>query len=472
MFSLVLFEEGEKRLRIHSRLLSLWQRKRPKALSPTKTIAVTFAVIILVGTLLLTLPAASRSGISCGFRPALFTATSATCVTGLVLYDTWTQWSGFGQAVILGLIEIGGLGFMSAATLVVFALRKRIGLKQRMVMAQALSLNDMAGVVRIQKTVLIGSLSMEALGALILAVRFWPEYGFPTALKWGIFHSVSAFCNAGFDILGKIAPGQSMIPFQSDPVVLLTLSALIVVGGLGFLVWQEIWEKRRFRKLSVYARMVLVATLTLILTGWVVTCLLEWNNPDTLGPMDVGQKLLNGFFQSVTLRTAGFAALDQGKLTGASKGVAMVLMLIGGSSGSTAGGLKTVTFFVLVLFAWSRARGRSSVCVYSRTVPQSQVLDAMTIAMLMIALAVFGGVFISATSPVGFTDALYEAVSALGTVGLSAGATGILSVPAQILIIIYMYFGRVGVLTISLGFLMGDRAQERYHYAETSLLIG
>lgn len=458
-------------MRLRSKLYSRRMR-RPKALSATKTIAVTFAVIILAGTLLLTLPAASRSGVSCGFRPALFTATSATCVTGLVLYDTWTQWSGFGQTVILCLIEIGGLGFMSAATLVVFVLRKRIGLKQRMVMAQALSLNDMEGVVRIQKTVLIGSLAIEAIGALILTARFWPAYGFTTALKWGVFHSVSAFCNAGFDILGSIAPGQSMIPFQSDPIVLLTLCALIVVGGLGFLVWQEIWEKRCFRKLSVYPRLVLVATLALILTGWVVTCLLEWNNPDTLGPMRWWEKLLNGLFQSVTLRTAGFAAIDQGKLTGAGKGFSMVLMLIGGSSGSTAGGLKTVTFFVLVLFAWARARGRSSVCVYSRTVPQSQVLDAMTIAMLMIALAMFGGVFISATSPIGFTDALYEAVSALGTVGLSAGATGSLSIPAQILIIIYMYFGRVGVLTISLGFLMGDRAQERFQYAETSLLIG
>ena len=458
-------------MRLRSKLYSRRMR-RPKALSATKTIAVTFAVIILAGTLLLTLPAASRSGVSCGFRPALFTATSATCVTGLVLYDTWTQWSGFGQTVILCLIEIGGLGFMSAATLVVFVLRKRIGLKQRMVMAQALSLNDMEGVVRIQKTVLIGSLAIEAIGALILTARFWPAYGFTTALKWGVFHSVSAFCNAGFDILGSIAPGQSMIPFQSDPIVLLTLCALIVVGGLGFLVWQEIWEKRCFRKLSVYPRLVLVATLALILTGWVVTCLLEWNNPDTLGPMRWWEKLLNGLFQSVTLRTAGFAAIDQGKLTGAGKGFSMVLMLIGGSSGSTAGGLKTVTFFVLVLFAWARARGRSSVCVYSRTVPQSQVLDAMTIAMLMIALAMFGGVFISATSPIGFTDALYEAISALGTVGLSAGATGSLSIPAQILIIIYMYFGRVGVLTISLGFLMGDRAQERFQYAETSLLIG
>jgi len=459
-------------LKFRAKIHALWKRLRPKAVSPTKIIAVVFAVIILVGALLLNLPAASRSGISCGFRPALFTATSATCVTGLVLYDTWSQWSGFGQAVILLLIEIGGLGFMSAATLFVFFLRRRIGLKQRMIMAQALSVSDMDGVVRLQKTVLAGSLSIEAAGAVILLLRFWPEYGFRKALRWGVFHSVSAFCNAGFDIFGSITPGASLMEFQSDPVVLLTLGALVVVGGLGFLVWEEIATERRFRKLSVYARLVLITTAALLAAGWILTLLLEWNNPDTLGPMNLGEKLLNGLFQSVTLRTAGFAAIDQAKLTEGGKAASMVLMLIGGSSGSTAGGLKTVTFIVLFLFMTSRARGRSTVRVFKRTIPQGQVLDAMTIAFIMIALAMFGGIFISATSPVSFTDGLYEAISALATVGLTAGVTGSLSIPAQILIIIYMYFGRVGVLTISLGFLMGDRVEERFHYAETNLLIG
>ena len=445
-------------------------RRRP--LSATKVIAVTFALIILLGALLLTLPAASRDGISCGFRPALFTATSATCVTGLVLYDTYTQWSGFGQAVIISLIQIGGLGFMSAATLVVFMLRRKVGLKQRLVMAQALSVSDMDSVVKLQKTVLIGSFSVEAMGALILLVRFWPERGFLTALKWGVFHSVSAFCNAGFDIFGCITPGASLMEFQSDPVVLLTLGSLVVVGGLGFLVWEEIASRRKFDRFSVYTRLVLLTTAALLLLGTVLTCILEWNNPATLGPMSLGDKLLNALFQSVTLRTAGFAAIDQAVLTEGGKAASMVLMLIGGSSGSTAGGLKTVTFIVLVLFLWTRARGRETVCIYKRTIPSGQVLDATTIAFLMILLAVFGGIFISATSPVGFTDALYESISALATVGLTAGVTGSLSIPAQILIIIYMYFGRVGVLTISLGFLTGDRAQERFRYAETNLLIG
>ena len=457
---------------LRARLFSVWTRVRPKQLSATKIIALVFAGIILLGSCLLCLPAASRSGVSCGFRPALFTATSATCVTGLVLYDTWSQWSGFGQTVIICLIEIGGLGFMSAATLMLFLLRRKIGLKQRLVMAQALSVSDMDGVVRLQKTVIVGSLSVEAIGALILTARFLPEYGLKTALRWGVFHSVSAFCNAGFDIFGSISPGSSLAEFQSDPVVLLTLGALIVIGGLGFLVWEEIAEKRRFRKLSVYSRLVLLTTAALVAAGWAIICLLEWNNPETLGAMSLGDKLLNGLFQSVTLRTAGFAAIDQAVLTEGGKAVSMVLMLIGGSSGSTAGGLKTVTFIVLMLFIRARARGRETVCVFKRTIPNAQVLDAMTIAFIMVALSVLGGVFISATSPISFTDALFESVSALATVGLTAGVTGSLSILAQYLIILYMYFGRVGVLTISLGFLMGNRAEERFRYAETSVLIG
>ena len=457
---------------LRSRLYALWMKKRPKSISATKVIAIVFAAIILLGTLLLMLPASSRSGISCGFRPALFTATSATCVTGLSLFDTWTQWSGFGQFVIISLIEVGGLGFMSAATLVVFFLRRRIGLKQRLVMAQALSVSDMDGIVNLQKTVLVGSFTVEALGALILTLRFWPDHGFLTALKWGVFHSISAFCNAGFDIFGCITPGVSLMEFQSDPIVLLTLGTLVTVGGLGFLVWQEMAEKRSFRKCSVYTKLVLLTTVALILTGWFLISLLEWNNPGTLGELSLPDKLLNGLFQSITLRTAGFASFDQALLTEGGKAVSMVLMLIGGSSGSTAGGLKTVTFIVLVLFLATRARGRETVCVFKRTIPQRQVLDAMTIAMIMLGLAVFGGIFISASSPVGFTDALFEAVSALATVGLTAGVTGSLSIPAQFLIILYMYFGRVGVLTISLGFLVGNRAEERFRYAQTNLLIG
>lgn len=457
---------------LYTRFLSLSMKRRGKNISATKLIAIIFAVIICCGTALLMLPVSSRDGRSCAFLPALFTATSATCVTGLTPFDTWTQWSSFGQGVLLCLIEIGGLGFMSAATLVIFLFRRKVGLKQRLVMAQALSLNEMDGVVKLQKTVLFGSLGMEAAGALILTLWFWPKYGFFNALRWGVFHSVSAFCNAGFDIFGELEPGTSLLLFREDPVVLITLSLLVILGGLGFLVWQELAEKRSFRKLGVYAKLVLLASGILLLAGWVLTCLLEWNNPDTLGNLNFGSKLLGGFFQSVTLRTAGFDAINQAGLTEGSKAIAMVFMLIGGSSGSTAGGLKTVTFLVLLLSIASRARGRTSVTVFRRTIPNDQVMNAMIIALIMIVFAMFGGIFISATSPISFTDALYEAVSALGTVGLTAGATGLLSVPAKILIIVFMYFGRVGVLTISLGFLMGNQAVERFRYAETSLLIG
>lgn len=465
-------QEEEYKLYVFQRENQKKVRRRKVSMSATKLVALCFLGIILLGTGLLMLPVSSRSGEPCQFLPALFTATSATCVTGLTPFDTWTQWSGFGQVVLLCLIEIGGLGFMSAATLVIFLFRRKVGLRQRMLIAQALSLNEMDGVVRLQRMVIFGSLGFEAAGALILTLWFWPQYGFVRALRWGVFHSISAFCNAGFDIFGSMEPGASLLLFQNDPVVLLTLGTLVVLGGLGFLVWQDIAEKRSWKKLSVYSRLVLLATASLIGTGWFFICLLEWNNPKTLGNLSVGSKLLGGLFQSITLRTAGFDAINQAGLTQGGKAVSMVLMLIGGSSGSTAGGLKTVTFLVVLLFIWARARGRSNVSAFCRTIPQEQALNAMTISLMMVLLSVLGGIFVCATSPVSFTDGLFEAISALATVGLTAGATGLLSVPAKILIIIFMYFGRVGVLTISLGFLMGNQAVERFRYAETSLLIG
>ena len=443
-----------------------------KGFSPAQSIAIAFAVIILIGTVLLSLPVSSRTGESHSVLDALFAATSATCVTGLVPGDTYTMWSDFGQTVILILIELGGLGFMSVASLVILLLRKKAGLKQRLLMAQALSLDDMQSVWKLQKWVLAGSLLIQLTGAGILFLRFLPAYGVGTALKWGIFHSVSAFCNAGFDIFGQLQPGASLIPFQNDPVVLLTLAALIILGGLGFFVWEEVMRLRRFKKFSVYTKLVLLTTGFLVIGGTVFVLAFEWNNPNTLGPMGIGEKLLNGFFQSVTLRTAGFAAVDQALLTDGGKAISMLLMFIGGSSGSTAGGLKTVTFVVLILFILARIRGKSHVTVFRRTVPTEKVTDAMTLTSVMFSLALFGGVFLCATSPVDLTNGMFESISALATVGLTAGVTPLLSLPAKLLIIVFMYFGRVGVLTLSLGFLSGDKAQERFRYATTNLLIG
>lgn len=449
-----------------------WMNKQMTHVSTTQIIAVAFAVIILTGALLLTLPIASRSGVGCDFRSALFTSTSATCVTGLTLFDTWTQWSPFGQTVILCLIEIGGLGFMSAASLFIFLLGRKVGLKQRLVMAQAMSMNDVHGVVRLQKLVLFGSLSVQAIGASILTLRFWSELGFAKALRWGVFHSISAFCNAGFDIMGCFEPGTSTMRYNTDPVVNLTLMALIVVGGLGFFVWDEVIHYHKFHKFSVYTKLVLTITGILIVGGTVIIACIEWNNPDTLGSMAWYDKIQAAAFQSVTLRTAGFAGIDQAKLTDAGKAVCIVFMLIGGSSGSTAGGVKTVTVVVMFLYLWARARGKENVTIYKRTIPNYQALDAMVITMIMVMLAFFGGIFVSITSGFSFVDALFETASALATVGLSAGGSANLSVGSQFLIILYMYFGRVGVLTISLGFLMGDRVQERFRYAQTKLLIG
>ena len=443
-----------------------------KGVSTTQTIALVFAGLILLGAVLLMLPVSTRDGRGCGFLSALFTATSATCVTGLTMFDTWTQWSGFGQVVIITLIEIGGLGFMSAASLVVFLLRRKVGLRQKMVMAQALSVSDMEGVVRLQKMVLVGSLLVQITGAMILTAHFWGEHGPANAIRWGCFHAVSAFCNAGFDIFGELNMGNSLTGFQSDPVVLMTLGTLVIVGGLGFFVWEEVIRLHRWKKFSVYTKLVLLTSAVLLAGGTAGFCLLEWNNPETLGPLNHFDKIVNGIFQSVTVRTAGFDAINQGGLTDAGKAMSMLLMFVGGASGSTAGGVKMVTMVAVLLFIWNRSRGRDTVCVFKRTIPGTQVMDALTIVTIVSLLAVFGGLFISATSPIGFADGLYEAVSALATVGLTTGVTTSLSFAAKILIILYMYFGRVGVLTLSLGFLMGDRAEQRFQYANTNLLIG
>ena len=345
--------------------------------------AFAFLGIILVGTLLLNLPAASRSGHSAGIVTSLFTATSATCVTGLVLRDTWTQWSLFGQLVILLMIQIGGLGFMSAASLAYMTLRRKIGMREQMVMAEAIGSSSMSNIVGHQRRLLARAFAVEAIGAAILTARFSADYPFVQALKLGIFHSISAFCNAGFDILGFREPGISFMQIHTDPIVCITAAALVILGGLGFLVWDDVLREKNPRRWNVYTRLVLVTTGVLLLGGMLSVCLLEWNNPATLGSLPFGQKLLAAFFQSMTLRTAGFAGLDQSLLTPAGKAVSILLMLLGGSSGSTAGGLKTVTFVVLLMFLWNRMRGRYTVSVFHRTISDDHVLNAITIFILM-----------------------------------------------------------------------------------------
>ena len=456
-------------------MLSSFLRRigRPfRAMKPGRLIVLVFLGMILLGAGLLCLPAASRSGQPTDFLTSLFTATSATCVTGLIRVDTGMHWSMFGQAVILLLIQVGGLGFMTIACLFFFALRRKIGLRQRMVIAQALGSDSYSGLVSLVRNILRGTAAVEGAGALILFFRFLPEFGFGRALWYGVFHSVSAFCNAGFDVLADVDVGGSLCRYVSDPVVNLTIMALIVIGGLGFAVWGDIRHNRRFSRMQVYTRLVILITLVLIFGGAGIIAALEWNNPGTIGGMTVPQKLLAVLFQSVTLRTAGFASFDQNALRDVTKAFCDMLMLVGGSSGSTAGGVKTVTVGVILLATWSTARGRSDVRVMRRTIPQRAVSSALALFILVLAISIFGALFLCVTDGVSLENAVYETISALCTVGLTTGITPALSAASQIVLIVLMFFGRLGIMTISVGFMAADPAEDRVKYAETKIMIG
>lgn len=445
-----------------------------RALNPTRIVAGSFAVIIALGALLLTLPLASRDGQSAGLLTGLFTATSSTCVTGLVVADTATQWSFFGQLVILAMIQLGGLGFITIMTLFSFAAHRKIGLSERLIMVSSLNLNNMSGVVRLVRFTLKWTLVFEGAGALILMIRFIPIYGLGQGIWMGIFHSVSAFCNAGFDILGLEKPYQSLIPFQSDPVVLFTVMALIVIGGLGFFVWSDIAQNRRWKKFSLYTKLVLVMTVTLIGIGWAILGAVEWNNPETLGKMSVSGKLINSLFQSITFRTAGFSAIDQGGLRDTSQALGCILMLIGGSSGSTAGGIKTVTVVVLGLSVLAGFRGRSVVTIGGRSINRRQQTSATTLTLTALLFFLIGSMFLSLFDAIPFMDAGFEVASALGTVGLSVGITPTLSIPCRVFLILFMYLGRVGILSCSIAF-SSPRAvarETKIKYPVTDVMIG
>lgn len=443
-----------------------------RSMSAPKIIVVVFLAIILAGALLLMLPISTRSGEGCSFLTAVFTATSATCVTGLSLVETYTFWSGFGQAVILILIQIGGLGFMTIVSVFFFVLRAKMGLRSRMLLSQSFGLDGVDGVVRMVRHVLVGTFVIEGIGILVLTIRFSMDQPFHTALWWGVFHSVSAFCNAGFDIMGLISPGTSLAPYAHDVTTNVTIMLLIIIGGLGFVVWEDIWRCWHGSRMTIYSKLVLLITGCLIFGGALLFLLIEWNNPATLGNLPTGQKILYSSFQSVTARTAGFASFNQGGLTDSGKAVTMLLMLIGGSSGSTAGGVKTVTMGIALMGAWATLRGKNRVTVFKRTVDSHQITIAYSILLMMVALPLFGAVYISSTCNIGFMDAIYETISAIATVGLSTGVTTLLNTAARWMIIAFMFFGRIGIMTIGIGFLLGDGEDGRYHYASTKMLIG
>ncbi|MEG2000719.1 MAG: potassium transporter TrkG [Evtepia sp.] len=440
--------------------------------NPTRIVALSFGILIISGALLLLLPCMSNDGRSAGPLTALFTATSATCVTGLSLVDTLTQWSIPGQIVILLMIQLGGLGFMTAYTLILLALQRKIGLSQRMIIASTLNLNHMSGVVRVVKNALYGTLLIEGIGAALLSIRFIPQFGILGGIWRSIFHAISAFCNAGFDLLGVNGAMFSMIHYNNDPLVMLVHMGLIVVGGLGFFVWADVRHYFRSGKLSLYTKMVLTITAILIVFGFVFFFFAEGDNPNTFGQMSFGQKALNALFQSVTLRTAGFAAVSQDGLRDGSMVVSAVLMLIGGSSGSAAGGIKTVTMGILILTLMAGLRGKEEVTIAGRSIPHSRVMNAMTLSATMLILFFVCSIVISLGENIPYLPAAFEVASALGTVGLSANLTPLLSMPSQLLLVGLMYLGRVGILSFSIAFLAKKRMEPKVSYPAFDVMIG
>lgn len=445
---------------------------RKKSVHPTRVIIWAFMAIILVGTALLMLPVSSRFG---GITPpltALFTATSATSVTGLVLVDTYSYWSLFGQAVILILIQIGGLGFMSVISIFFFLLNKRVGLRERLVIMQSLNLDEIEGVMGMMRHVLIGTFLLESAGALILSIQFVPEFGVAGGIWRGIFHSVSAFCNSGFDIMAGKAIFSSAEAYSGSPVVLLTLAALIIIGSLGFYVWEDIFRTRKFSRFRLHTKLVLVVTLILLVLGMVMYIVTEGNNPNSMGKMGFGEKLLVSFFQSASSRTTGFDLIGQATLNENTRIISMILMFIGGSSGGTAGGVKTVTIAVIFLSVLSTLRGRRELNVFGRRIPNTKILDAVTIVTISLVLIFIGTTAVSMTLDIPFVDALFETVSAYGTAGLTIGITGMLPAVLQILYIIFMFFGKIGITTIGIAFLMRTKNGANVVYPTGNVMIG
>lgn len=442
-------------------------------MNATRIVACGFAAIILTGALLLTLPISSQQGQWTSFLDCLFTATSSTCVTGLVVVDTGLHWSLFGQIVIILLIQVGGLGFMTVITLFSFLLHRRIGLSERLIMVSTLNLNDMDGVVRVVRHALMGTFLMEGTGALLLSLRFIPEFGLIRGIWRSIFHAISAFCNAGFDIVGdKYGAFSSVEGYNTDPLVLFVIMTLIVVGGLGFFVWEDVVHARSWKRLSLYSKMVFAVTGFLLAGGMLYFFLTEYSNAATLGDMPVWQKLLNALFESVTLRTAGFASFNQGGLRESSMVIGCILMLIGGSSGSTAGGIKTVTTALLLLSFRSNLAGREQVTIRGRAISYRKVMDAMSLAIIIMLLFLAGSITISLADGVPYLHAAFETASALGTVGVTAGITPALSPFSHVILICLMYLGRVGVLSFSVAFLIRGNAQAKIQYPSLNVMIG
>lgn len=423
-------------------------------------VALSFLIMILLGTGLLCMPFATADG-GVDFMTSFFTATSATCVTGLIVEDTLAHWSGFGQAVILFLIQVGGLGFITIISIFTVYAKRRATLSQRKLAMQSAGSVDLVGVRGLLKIILIGTFSFEFLGAFALSFAFVPVYGWGKGIWEAVFTSVSAFCNAGFTITGTQGGATSLMNFAGNPLVIIVVSLLIIVGGIGFFVWGDVVRHGiHLKKYTLHAKVVLVTTGVLILLGWILFGVFEWNNPQTIGNESAGTKILTSLFLSVTPRTAGFNTLNYASATSATNALTIVYMFIGGSPGSTAGGIKTVTLAVFFLSLVANARRYDEIHLFRRRFENEASSQAGSVICLYLFASVISVILICAVETgndaVTFENALFEVVSAIGTVGLSHGITAELHVFSRLVLIFLMFFGRVGGFTLILIF-SGDK---------------
>lgn len=434
--------------------------KKKRELSTTQIITLGFLSAILIGMLLLTLPMASVSGQWTNPVDALFTAATSVCVTGLVVVDTYSYWSIFGQIIILLLIQIGGMGIVTLTTSIMVMAGRKVTLKDRLLLEDAYNLNTLSGLVRFMKRVLKGTMLIEGMGAICYSFVFIPRFGFVKGIWVSVFNAISAFCNAGIDIIGA----NSLMDYVAHPWINLVTMLLIVIGGIGFIVWwdvlrvAELWRKKEivkgqvFQRLKLHTKLVLLVTGGLILFGAAAVFILEYSNPETLGPLTLGGKIQAALFQSVTVRTAGFATIPQDGLSDASSLLCMILMFIGGSPVGTAGGVKTTTMAVLLIAALSVAGGKEEATVFKRTISRENVRKALAVTMFSLMVVVLAILTLLTLEQGGFMDVTYETVSAIGTVGLSRSFTTSLDTAGRLIISLCMYLGRIGPISMMIAF--------------------
>ena len=429
----------------------------------TQIILLSFLFVILLGSILLALPISSTNGNAVPYIDALFTATTSTCVTGLVTLPTFSTWSVFGQVVILILIQVGGLGVITIMSGLMLLLNRNLGIGDRLLIQDAFNLNTMSGLVKFVKNVLFGTLIVEGTGAVLYMLVFIPEFGV-RGIWISIFNSVSAFCNAGIDIIAE----NSLCNYATNPLINIVTSALIILGGLGYIVWWDVLRvfksrspknRKIFRHLTLHSKIAITVTAGLILVGAILIFVFEYANPLTIGELSWFDKVQVSLFQSVTTRTAGFASVPQENLTNASAAISIILMLIGGSPVGTAGGMKTVTIAVLVCSAYATIRNKHSAALFGRRISEDSVKKAVAVAVAFFTICAASTVLLLATSNASAIDAVYETVSATATVGLSRNFTATLNTFGKLIIIATMYFGRVG--PISLAVALGSKNESQ-----------